>query len=203
MPEVQEPVLEQKTKILDESMDEIVHLYTEEKLGSAELAEKYGVDYSTILRRLRKAGVKIRGHVEAGKLRFIRGSKYQEINKLKQYVRTLYVDQKLSSTDISKITGINIKASIPSRTVGGKMATVSEISWHKEKDGICPQCGRERPLGHINTADDAEYFARCIDCCFGPPMEYWDMCEACGELYAGYCCDNPKCPERQNVVYCR
>ena len=73
------------------------------------------------------------------------------------------------------------------------MATVSDIAWHKEKDGKCPYCGRERPLGHVNTVDDSQFPARCIDCCFGPPMEYWDMCDDCGELYVGEHCDNPKC----------
>ncbi len=74
------------------------------------------------------------------------------------------------------------------------MATVSEIAWGKTGHGKCPQCGRERDLGHVNTPDD-EYYPRCIDCCFGPPMEYWDMCDACGQLYVGEHCDNPKCAE--------
>lgn len=73
------------------------------------------------------------------------------------------------------------------------MANVSEIGWYKSFDGKCPQCGRERPLGHINVDDDEFNRARCIDCCFGPPMEYWDMCDSCGQLYVGDHCDNPKC----------
>ena len=76
-----------------------------------------------------------------------------------------------------------------------RMATVSEIAWGKTGHGKCPQCGRERDLGHVNTPDDAENYPRCIDCCFGPPMEYWDMCDACGQLYVGEHCDNPKCAE--------
>jgi len=75
------------------------------------------------------------------------------------------------------------------------MATISEIAWHKEKDGKCPYCNRERPLGHINTIGDNQYPARCIDCCLGSPMEYWELCDACGQLYVGEHCDNPKCPE--------
>lgn len=79
------------------------------------------------------------------------------------------------------------------------MATVSEIAWKPEKEGKCPQCGRERTLGHINTYDDADNYARCIDCCFGPPMEYWEMCDVCGQLFVGDGCDNPKCPERKQL----
>jgi hypothetical protein len=75
------------------------------------------------------------------------------------------------------------------------MANVSEIAWQKEGFGKCPCCGRERPLGHINTVDDFQYSTRCIDCCFGPPMEYWEMCESCGQLFVGESCDNPKCTE--------
>jgi len=82
-----------------------------------------------------------------------------------------------------------------------KMATISEIAWHKETEGKCPNCGRERPLGHVNTCDDFQWPARCIDCCFGPPMEYWEICDTCGELYVGVHCDNPKCC--QGSKWCR
>jgi methionyl-tRNA synthetase len=71
------------------------------------------------------------------------------------------------------------------------MVTVSEIGWYKSFDGKCPQCGRERPLGHINT--DGDEFNS-----FAPPMEYWDMCDSCGQLYVGEHCDNPKCEIGKN-----
>jgi len=73
--------------------------------------------------------------------------------------------------------------------------TISQMAWHEESFGRCLHCGRERALGHINIVSDREWPARCIDCCFGPPMEYWDMCDECGELYVGVHCDNPKCSE--------
>lgn len=73
------------------------------------------------------------------------------------------------------------------------MVTVSEIKFIPEKEGKCPQCGRVRMLGHINTADDSDNYSRCIDCCFGPPQEYWERCEDCGQLYVGEHCDNPYC----------
>lgn len=78
------------------------------------------------------------------------------------------------------------------------MATVSEIFWYPVSEGKCPQCGRERKLGMPNDGDLKNQFKpRCIDCCFGPPQEYWDMCDACGQLYVGEYCDNPKCVERR------
>lgn len=45
--------------------------------------------------------------------------------------------------------------------------------------GKCPYCGRLRPLGRTqgDTGPD-----RCIDCTFGPPMEYWTRCRICGSL---------------------
>jgi len=75
------------------------------------------------------------------------------------------------------------------------MGTVSEIFWYETSFGKCPQCGRERPLGQVN--DGSQNQDRCIDCCFGPPMEYWDLCDSCGQLYVGEHCDNPKCEARQ------
>lgn len=75
-----------------------------------------------------------------------------------------------------------------------KVITVSDIFWYPTKEGKCPQCGRERKLGMVNDGDAKNQFNdRCIDCCFGPPMEYWDSCEDCGQLYVGDHCDNPKC----------
>jgi hypothetical protein len=81
--------------------------------------------------------------------------------------------------------------------LGGNMATVSEIAWYDTGEGKCPQCGRERPLGKVN--DGSESYPRCIDCCFGPPMEYWEMCDYCGQLYVGVNCDNPKCEIGKNL----
>ena len=77
----------------------------------------------------------------------------------------------------------------------GRIATVSEVFWYKTKHGKCPKCGRERDLGQVNDKFQDQFTDRCIDCCFGPPMEYWDMCDACGQLYVGEHCDNPKCAE--------
>jgi C4-type Zn-finger protein len=71
------------------------------------------------------------------------------------------------------------------------MATVGEICWHHTNFGKCPHCGRERPLGELNTTDVQQEL--CIDCYFGPPMEYWEQCEECGQLFVGVHCDNPKC----------
>ena len=71
------------------------------------------------------------------------------------------------------------------------MATVNDVKWYYVKDGKCPMCNRERQLGRLNYFDTD--YPRCIDCCFGPPMDYWDMCESCGQLYVGEHCDNPKC----------
>lgn len=75
------------------------------------------------------------------------------------------------------------------------MATVSEIVFHPTGEGKCLQCGRVRKLGYTNDLPLSEQRPRCIDCCFGPPMEYWDMCDACGQLYVGEHCDNPNCVE--------
>jgi len=62
------------------------------------------------------------------------------------------------------------------------MATVSEIQfWPNGKIAEFPVCHRIRPLGKMNLVDD-EGPERCIDCCFGPPMEYWDYCPECGSL---------------------
>lgn len=73
------------------------------------------------------------------------------------------------------------------------MASISEILWHKMSHGKCPQCGRERDLGMVNDKRQDQFTDRCIDCCFGPPVEYWDMCEEYGEFYPGESCNNPKC----------
>ena len=40
--------------------EELVRLYTEEKLGSSEIAKRFGVSYPTILRRLEKRGIERR-----------------------------------------------------------------------------------------------------------------------------------------------
>lgn len=74
-----------------------------------------------------------------------------------------------------------------------KIVTVSNVLWYKTGFGKCPQCGRERDLGRTNLTCDDGQPSRCIDCHFGPPMEYWDSCENCGQLYVGDKCDNPKC----------
>jgi hypothetical protein len=76
------------------------------------------------------------------------------------------------------------------------MANISEIAWHPTSKGKCPQCGRYRKLGLVN--DGLNQFARCIDCCFGPPVEYWTVCDDCGQLFVGEHCDNPKCETRKN-----
>lgn len=80
------------------------------------------------------------------------------------------------------------------------MATVSEIFWYKTSHGKCPQCGRERDLGQVNDQYKDQFTDRCIDCSFGPPMECWDACDACGQLYVGEHCDNPKCIKGENWV---
>ena len=84
------------------------------------------------------------------------------------------------------------------------MATISEIFWYKTKHGKCSQCGRERDLGMVNDKRQDQFKDRCIDCCFGPPQEYWDMCDECGQLYVcmyvGEHCDNPKCEVGRNWV---
>jgi len=76
------------------------------------------------------------------------------------------------------------------------MATISEIFWYKTGRGKCPQCGRERDLGMVNDKSQPQFQDRCIDCCFGPPQEYWEMCDSCGQLYVGEHCDNPECDFR-------
>ena len=81
-----------------------------------------------------------------------------------------------------------------------RMETVSNIFWHKNSHGKCPQCGRERDLGMVNDKFQDQFKDRCIDCCFGPPMEYWDMCDFCGQLYVGEHCDNPKCAEGSQAL---
>jgi hypothetical protein len=75
------------------------------------------------------------------------------------------------------------------------MVTVSELKWCETiESGECPCCGRVRPLGVLNVGwfdeHDQEIGARCIDCYFGPPCEYWDRCPKCGEHYAGYACNS-------------
>lgn len=76
------------------------------------------------------------------------------------------------------------------------MATISEIKWYKTSDGKCPQCNRERQLGRVNYFDTD--YPRCIDCCFGPPQDYWDYCDICGQYFVGEHCDNPKCEVGKN-----
>lgn len=78
------------------------------------------------------------------------------------------------------------------------MATVSEVKWYKTKDGQCPYCNRNRPLGRVNVVGDPD-LDRCIDCCFGPPMEFWMRCSKCGELKAGDICDSPLCVARRQL----
>jgi hypothetical protein len=49
---------------------------------------------------------------------------------------------------------------------------------------VCPGCGRRVPLGQVTdgagTVTDERL--RCIDCHFGPPVEFWEQCPRCGEL---------------------
>ena len=61
------------------------------------------------------------------------------------------------------------------------MATITEIKWYQTGEGKCPECGRIRPLGKVNLSDTHSQEERCIDCHFGPPMEYWLPCPTCGE----------------------
>ena len=65
---------------------------------------------------------------------------------------------------------------------GAEMATISEVKWYKTGFGQCNECGRERPLGKVNTDDEYADRELCIDCFFGPPMEFWEYCEKCGSL---------------------
>jgi len=72
--------------------------------------------------------------------------------------------------------------------------TVSDIVFMPEgRRGTCPCCDREnRPLGRCN-AGLGEPDVRCIDCFFGPPMEFWNRCDACGLVQpgqAGVACDD-------------
>jgi len=62
------------------------------------------------------------------------------------------------------------------------MATVSEIKWYQTGEGKCSGCGRVRPIGRVNLPDDSSQTALCIDCHFGPPIEYWTPCPKCGSL---------------------
>ncbi len=61
------------------------------------------------------------------------------------------------------------------------MATVSEICFIPEEIGECSQCHRIRPLGRLNIIGDSDRKV-CIDCHFGPPMDYWGNCPKCGSL---------------------
>lgn len=52
--------------------------------------------------------------------------------------------------------------------------------WADRVHGRCPECSRtDLPLVRIDWRDPAE-LPRCLDCCYGPPLEYWGKCDACG-----------------------
>ena len=55
-----------------------------------------------------------------------------------------------------------------------KMENLKKVS---KVSGECSICHRIRPLGRV----DGDYLA-CIDCHFGPPMQYWERCNKCGSL---------------------
>jgi hypothetical protein len=57
------------------------------------------------------------------------------------------------------------------------MATVSEVAWRKTGEGLCPGCYRQTNLGVVNVGP--QLGARCIDCCFGPPIDFWFACNKC------------------------
>ncbi len=72
------------------------------------------------------------------------------------------------------------------------MKTVSNTTFKPLRVGECSICHRTRPLGRV----DGDYLA-CIDCHFGPPMEYWEYCPRCGSLEVNpeaYCYE---CEQRQ------
>lgn len=50
--------------------------------------------------------------------------------------------------------------------------------WTIRSRGRCPECGRtDLDLGQVDWDLGGE--PRCIDCCFGPPTEFWEVCDAC------------------------
>jgi hypothetical protein len=74
------------------------------------------------------------------------------------------------------------------------MATVSDVKFFGESEGRCPECGRDPvKLGRVNLAGFGHRRC-CIDCCFGPPREFWVNCPECGWWQPeGEACD--KCGE--------
>jgi hypothetical protein len=61
------------------------------------------------------------------------------------------------------------------------MATVSEVKFFPGDPGRCPECGREGvQLGRVNLVGFEGRPPCCIDCCFGPPKEFWSTCQSCG-----------------------
>ncbi len=74
------------------------------------------------------------------------------------------------------------------------MVTVSDVKFFSDREGKCPECGREPVmLGRMNIVGMAFRPLRCIDCCFGPPYYLWDNCPQCGWWQPGWKCD--KCGE--------
>jgi methionyl-tRNA synthetase len=68
------------------------------------------------------------------------------------------------------------------------MATVSDVKFYPEREGKCPECGREPvKLGRVNLA--GMDLGLCIDCYFGPPRDLWENCPECGWLEPGWKCD--------------
>ena len=73
--------------------DEICHLYTNKRLSSTKIAKKYGCCKATILKRLRKANVKMR---DAG------------LPRLKisdEELKRLYIEERLSTWKLGKLIG--------------------------------------------------------------------------------------------------
>ncbi len=89
--------------------DEIVRLYTEEKLSSREIGEKYNVNRETILKRLRKLGVKPRSRTEHPFTHEhqIKGAQIKRDKGVKTTKRVLELDEKgYTNKEIAIILGM-------------------------------------------------------------------------------------------------
>ena len=75
------------------SKNELKNLYLKQKLSTDQIAKKYGCDSVTIVYRMRKYGIKSRGHLGLTK----------PINISKEKLEYLYHDRKLSAVKIAKI----------------------------------------------------------------------------------------------------
>ena len=57
--------------------------------------------------------------------------------------------------------------------------TSSDLLWTVLSHGLCPECGRtDLDLGRLDPWN-SDVICRCIDCCLGPPLEFWEVCDAC------------------------